>query len=301
MNSIPIERILVPTDMSEFADLALEYALLFQKRFQSEVTLLRAEDFSFLFTAEFPLGYYLENASSWKKHAQELLRNYARGRIPGMKRVNTLVVDDMPARAIVRTADDIRADLIIMGTHGRHGLRRALLGSVTERVLRDTDRPVMTVTPQVSPAKAAMKMATILCPVNFTEVARTALEYACGFAQAFDAELIVMSVSETEDTRGTSVEAQFKDWVDPLVRGRTRYQQVLVSGEPAARVLEVADQIAPDLIVIGAQHKRFSDSTVIGTTTERITRFAKQPVLTLVRRTTVEKRQEKREPAAALA
>jgi nucleotide-binding universal stress UspA family protein len=297
MNS-NIKRILVPTDTSEFSNLALQYALLFQKKLGSQITLLYAEEFSFLFTGEYPIGYYFENVPEVKKHAAESLRKYAGEHVPNSAAVTTMIIDDTPARAILIAADDIQADLILMGTHGRHGLRRALLGSVTERVLRDTERPVMTVAPQLFPTNGEVKFATILCPVNFTSVAHQALEEACGFAEAFGADLIVMHVSEPDDTHGKSIEARFSGWVDPLVRDRTRYQQILVSGDPATQILEVAEQIGIDLIVVGAQHKRFSDATVIGTTTERITRFAKQPVLTVVRRTAAEKRQERKEELA---
>jgi nucleotide-binding universal stress UspA family protein len=300
MTSNPIERILIPTDMSDFATLALDYGLLIQKKLGSEITLLYAEEFAFLLTAEYPLGYYFDNSTAAKNHAHELLRNYAKRLVPEMAHVRTLVVDDSPARAIIRTADDIRADLIIMGTHGRHGLHGTLLGSVAERVLRETGRPLMTVIPQHFPAGRGLKFDTILCPVNFTDVARQALEQACGFAQAFDARLIVVNVVESHDTAMGSVEARFGQWVDPLLRGRSQYQQVLVGGDPAARVLEVADQIGADLIVIGAQHTRFSDATVIGTTTERITRFAKQPVLTVMRKAVPTVRHAREEAAVAV-
>jgi len=250
MSTHPIRRILVPTDMSEFATLALEYALLFRKRFDSQITLLYAEEFEFLLTAEYPVSYYFDNTAAARSHAHELLRNYARRHIDDMTGVRTLVLDSTPARAIVATADDANVDLIIMGTHGRHGLRGTLLGSVTERVLRETGRPLLTVLPnQFRGREVAIRR--ILCPVNYTAISDYALEYARSLEEAFGAELNVMNVPE---------------------------------GDAAEGVLKAAEAAQVDLIVLGAQHTRFSDATVIGTTTERITRFAKQPVLTVMRR-----------------
>ncbi|HEY6895433.1 MAG TPA: universal stress protein, partial [Rhodanobacteraceae bacterium] len=124
---------------------------------------------------------------------------------------------------------------------------------------------------------------TILCPVNFSEVAREALENACALADALEAQLIVANVVERGERVPAQVEDRFHAWVDPLVRARTTYESVVVTGDPAQRVLEIADQTRADLIVLGAQHEFFSDATVIGTTTERVTRFARQPVLTIVR------------------
>ena len=182
MNTHPMHRILVPTDMSEFATLALDYALLFRQKFDSQIALLYAEEFEFLLTAEYPLSYYFDNTSAAKSHAHELLRNYARRHIDDMTGVRTLVLDSQPARAIVGTADDINADLIIMGTHGRHGLRGALLGSVTERVLRETWRPVLTVLPKQFRGRDVV-VRRILCPVNYTAISDYALEYAQSIAE----------------------------------------------------------------------------------------------------------------------
>jgi nucleotide-binding universal stress UspA family protein len=200
-------------------------------------------------------------------------------------------VQDAPARAIVSAAKQLRADLIIMGTHGRHGLRRALLGSVTESALRETDCPVLTVTPSLMEKNAKPAIRTVLCPVNFTHVAREALQYASALAASFDAELAVMYVAEGIDQPMLpQLEAAFSNWIDPHVRDRCRYNQIVLrNGDPAEHVIKMSQKLGADLIVIGAQHKWFSDATVIGTTTERITRFAKCPVLTIVRRPAVEK------------
>lgn len=301
MNNFAIERILVPTDTSEFSNLALQYALLFQKQLGSSINLLYAEEFSFLFTRDYPIGYYFENAPEVKTRAAELLREYTQEHVPDAAHISTMIVDDTPARAILISADEIDADLIIMGTHGRHGLRRALLGSVTERVLRDTGRPVMTVAPRLMAVDAAVRIESILCPVNFTAVAHQALDEACAFAQAFDAQLVVLHVREPEQNVNDDIEVRFSAWLDPVVRKHVRFHQIVVSGDPASQILGIANQIGADLIVVGAQHRRFSDSTVIGTTTERITRFARQPVLTVIRRVAEEKRVERKEELAVRA
>lgn len=283
MNANSFERILVPTDMSDFGDLAFRYAMLFRERLQSNVTLLYAEEFSYLGLTDLPLSYYLENAPEAKMRLLTKLRKYADDHAAKDAHIETMVVDNAPAPAIVATADLVNADLIIMGSHGRHGLKRALLGSVTEEVLRQTDRPVMTVLPARHRPGAPAAIKTILCPVNFTDIARVALKQAAAMALTFDAGLVVMHVSEGNDSPAL-VQLRFGAWVDSLVRSRTRYRQISAHGDAAARVLEVADDISADLVVIGAQHRFFSDATIIGTTTERITRFARQPVLTVVRK-----------------
>jgi nucleotide-binding universal stress UspA family protein len=285
MESYGFDRILIPTDMSDFARLALRYGALFRERLHSTLTLLYADEFYMpVDLLEVPMGYYLENSPETRLKLELRLRAHADETVGG-KGVETAVVQDAPARAIIATATGMNADLVIMGTHGRHGWRRAILGSVTENVLHETKAPLLTVTPHRMTVGDNLRIARILCPVNFTRVAREALEYAGTLAQAFDAELTVMYVAEgIEPPLVPELETAFRMWLDPQVRDRSRFSHVLVrNGDPAARVLNAATDLAADLIVVGAQHKFFSDATVIGTTTQRITRFATCPVLTIVR------------------
>ena len=277
------DNILVPTDMSDFGDLALQYALLFSEGLGSRITLLNAEEVSW-FASEHPIGYYFENVPEAKVALAKRLHDYAASHLPATTQATTLFEDDTPESAIVRTARDIKASLIIMGTHGRHGLRRALLGSVTERVLRETDVPVITVRPPLFPTNADAAIRTVLCPVNFTDIARTALEQACAVAESFQAQLVVVHVADEVETRlFAGVQEEFRHWVDPLLRANTRYKEIVVHGDAAERVLDIADQVRADLLVVGAQHRLFHDATVIGATTERITRFAKRAVMTVIR------------------
>jgi nucleotide-binding universal stress UspA family protein len=186
-----MKQILVPTDLSDFAELAMDYALLFRKQLGSRLTLLYADEVrlpvEFL---EYPLGYYLENAPDTKQRMQQKLRDFALLKAPEGG-IETIVVDDSPARAIVQTARDIHADLIIMGTHGRSGWKRALLGSVTEAVLHDCDVPILTVTPLLHPLGGELSIRRVLCPV-------TAIEAGTSVAAAFHAELMLMAVSEDD-------------------------------------------------------------------------------------------------------
>lgn len=302
MQPTEYERVLVPTDMSDFSAVALRYAALLRERLGSRITLLYADETWLPMDAlEMPLGYYLDNAPETKSKLQHKLREFASSALPGP--VETQIVQDAPARAIVRAAKEMNADLVIMGTHGRRGWRRALLGSVTESVLHEIDRPVLTVTPAVQQANPDIRR--VVCPVNFTYVARESLQHACAMAAAFDAELIVMYVAEgVQPPKLPEVEAAFSLWVDPAVRGRARYKLSLVSeSQPAEAILGTVGELEADLIVLGAQHKFFRDATVFGMTTERITRFARCPVLTVVRnaRTEIEVTPQIEEHAEELA
>lgn len=295
METYGYDRILIPTDMSEFGKLALQCGALFQERLGTALTLMYADEFYFpVDLLEAPAGYYLETAPASKLKLQERLRDYIKTLVP--LGAEAVVVQDAPARAIVQTAKDTRADLIIMGTHGRHGIRRAVLGSVTEAVLHDSNVPLLTVTPNLMKPGAEPAITKILCPVNFTRVARESLQHACILAEAFNAELSIIYVAESiVEPHLPEIENAFVQWVDPHVRDRCSYRQIVTLHDDApSRVLDIAEESGADLLVIGAQHRRFSDATVIGTTTERLTRFARCPVLTVVRQAVVEESLEEK-------
>lgn len=287
MRSRLFEQVLVPTDLTSFTDSAMTHAQLFRRALGSHVVLMHADEISWV-AAEHPIGYYIDNIPERKVELQLRLSEFAKRYETDGSGVTTRFVDDQPARAILAVADEIDADLIVMGTHARRGLKRAVLGSVTERVLRDTKRPVLTVRPGAMPAA---QLRSILCPVNFTNVARVALEQAAAIAQAFGAMLIVMHVVEGELPVLSHVNEEFAAWVDPLVRDRVTYQHIVVHGGAAERVTHTAEMIGASIIVIGAEHKLLSDATVIGSSTAQIIRASTRPVLTVVRRPAVETRQ----------
>jgi nucleotide-binding universal stress UspA family protein len=276
MAANPIRRLLVPTDLSDFGRVALRWADCFRDRLGAQITLMFANEPYFpVDVLEMAASPALLNTPELHERLNSELRDYAAANFADTSSIDMLVVDDYAATAIVQTAKKLDADLILMGTHGRRGLRRIIVGSVTENVLHLTDRPLMSVPP--SDAKALEpQIRKIICPVNFTNIARQALERASTLAETFGAELILMNVEER------SAPADFDQWIQQSMPQRREYTKLVVHGHAAEEVLKTADSADADLIVIGAQHKRFRDATVIGTTTERVVRFAKRPVLTVI-------------------
>ncbi|HXG58658.1 MAG TPA: universal stress protein [Thermoanaerobaculia bacterium] len=269
-----IDRILVPTDLSDFAREACAWASFFHRRLGSRITLLFAnEPYIPIDIVELTAAYTFEANRDLEEKLAERLDAFADEVFPGMRQaVETMVVDAAPAPAIVDTAKKIGADLILMGTHGRRGWRRALLGSVTEGVLRETDRPLMSVpSTGVQPA-----LERIVCPVNFTDIGRKGLESAIALAEAFGAKVHAVHVADPDDAEG-----DFGGRLEALVRDRCDCTWSVARGNAAEEVLRTAAEGKADLIVIGAQHKRFTDTTVLGTTTERVVRFARRPVWTV--------------------
>jgi nucleotide-binding universal stress UspA family protein len=137
----PIRSILVPTDFSETADRAIEQALVLAQKFEAKITLLHVLSmpvYSYMDGASWPIdGIRAEAAKAIEEAASKV-----RARWP---RVDASLVEGVAWEEIVRLATDRDVDVIVMGTHGRRGFSRMLVGSVAERVVRLSPAPVMTV------------------------------------------------------------------------------------------------------------------------------------------------------------
>ncbi len=181
-----------------------------------------------------------------------------------------------PVPAILRAAREDDARLIVMGSHLHRGWRSALTGSVISDVIHGASCPVMTVGGRLNEDKP--HITRVLCPVNFTDVARQSLRFASMLADLFAAELLVVHV--VEPGQPLIAESRVREWIEPEMRESAKYREIIMRGGPAERVLDCAEDLGADLLVIGAQHKMFRDATVIGSTTERLIRFADCPVIT---------------------
>lgn len=136
------ERILVPTDGSIGVERAVEHAIDLARTYDAELHALYVVNVASL-SAEVNSRAVTENFEELGERATEAVAEQAAD--AGIEDVTTEVVHGIPHRTILEYAGDNDVDLVVMGTHGRTGLDRYLLGSVTERVVRTSDVPVLTV------------------------------------------------------------------------------------------------------------------------------------------------------------
>jgi nucleotide-binding universal stress UspA family protein len=208
------------------------------------------------------------------------------------------------AKEIVATAHSAQSDLIVLGTHGRSGFERLILGSVTEKVLRKAGCPVLTVPPRLTEA-AAIPSATfkrILCAIDFSGCAMRGLEYATSLAQEANAQLTVLHVVEPLPSVPGDYESAvaglktIKEYVAAAieegrellrrsipdqVRTYCQVETVQRVGKPYREILELATEQASDLIVIGVHGRGVVDLMFFGSTAQHVVRQAACPVLTL--------------------
>jgi len=146
MTTLP-RTILVAIDFSDHADHALDYAAGLAQRLDAKLHLVHAIAVPSLGVPELGVAYSSMMMESTVKEAQDALAALA-ARYRDRSPIATTHLEVGDARDVIdRVAETIGADLIVMGTHGRRGIRRALLGSVAEAIVRSAPCPVLVVRP----------------------------------------------------------------------------------------------------------------------------------------------------------
>ena len=175
------------------------------------------------------------------------------------------------AACILRRAR--RADLVVLGTHGRTGLLRAALGSVAEAVMRASPCPVLAV------RTAPNEVRTVLAPVNLQAYAFEGLLLAAETAAFFGAELVLLHLSPIGEHEGNPrrVINGLIERLSADLRAKVRPRLILRGGDPIPDIL--AESCRHDLVVLTAHRKSLLGDFVLGTTVERVVRYASVPVL----------------------
>jgi len=196
-------------------------------------------------------------------------------------------------------ADQNAIDLIVVGTHGRTGLGKLLLGSVAEDILRHAPCPVLTVGPRVSGrdklpfetghdvAPVELEMRSILFATNFAESSRLVAQAAVFLAEDFRSRLTLLHVMEDYTSLGRDpkpVEAaarHLKELIPPDAALQYAPEPVLEFGPAWQRILKVASDREADLIVIGARAAEPGSTHLPWSTTHHVIAHAHCPVLTM--------------------
>jgi nucleotide-binding universal stress UspA family protein len=204
-----------------------------------------------------------------------------------------------PAATIVDQAVVLPADLIVMGTHGRGGFDRFVLGSVAEKVLRKAPCPVLTVPPHATGAPPSeVLFRRILCPIDFSPASEQALGFALDLARQANGTVTLLHVIEwfTEEARLSFADFDVvafrrrlavasRERLAALVAGEPRtwcdINDEVAFGRPHREVIRVAGERASDLIVMGAQGRGGPGLVLLGSTTEQVVRAGTCPVLTV--------------------
>ncbi len=280
------KQILCPTDFSEHSAAALRAAGGIAKAFDAKVMVLHAQ------RLEAPVYFTKAQTQALRaqlrrgaRAARDFVSKFATQYLPESVEHSVLLVEQDPVQAILQELKRERAGLLVMGTHGRTGLARIRLGSVTESILRQVTVPVLTVGPHIKPTPALGSLRRVLCPVNYSDLAQVAFEHAAALAVKTGAELVLTHVLESEAHGNEAQDLQeLCDWVAPEVRQRCTVREVVKQGSPAEQIVAEAKNSRADVVVVGAHPRSFLGTVLFGSTTELVIRNAPCPVLSVIRK-----------------
>jgi nucleotide-binding universal stress UspA family protein len=291
---IRFAQILCPIDFSEFSRRALDHAAAIARWYEARLTVLYV--FPNLPVMDLP-PMALEEKD--RERLTEEMKRFTAHLPPGVPLEHRIEEAPDIHQEILGQAASIHADLLVLGSHGRSGFDRLMLGSVTEKLLRRVPCPTMVV-PQRAPDAALdqpVQFRRILCPVDFSDASTRAVEFALTLAEEADAQLLVLHVIEVPpELQESHVSATFsvenvraaaeadrlqrlRALVPEQARSFCTVETSVREGAAYREILKVASERKSDLIVMGVQGRGAIDLMVFGSNTARVVRAAACPVL----------------------
>jgi nucleotide-binding universal stress UspA family protein len=273
-------RILVPLDGSPLSDRVLAQVRRVLHREDAQVVLLH------VITDEAAARLYPPGENGLvlaRKHVEKLRDELV---AQGAQAESRVVTGD-PAARILEIADEIGADLIAMTTHGRTGLDRFVRGSVAERVLRHTSRPLLLVNPHTR-AEGELELERILVPLDGSELAGEILPLVATLARLYDAEVVLLYAIELAVVLDPMVAAlpvltpadaetllaPFKKRL-PGIKTRTR----IAMGPPAASIVEAIREEKASLVAMTTHGRAGLSRWFFGSVAEQVVRNTSCPLL----------------------
>jgi nucleotide-binding universal stress UspA family protein len=303
---IEVKQVLCPIDFSEFSSRALTHAAALARWYEARLTALYVWANVPAFAVIPSLQQYASPPPASLIEAERL------GLESEMRRFCARAAGDVPVTTTVQEAPSIEkeilaqidlldADLLVIGSHGRSGFQRLLLGSIAENVVRKAPCPVMVVPAHDALPPGEVRFRRIVCPVDFSDSSRAALEYAFSLAEESDGWLSLLHVleippefQEMPTREGIDVprvraaaEADALKRLRELIPGDVRsyctVETSVLDGKAHRQILATAAERHADLIVMGVSGHGAVDRWVFGSNTSSVIRGASCPVLTVRR------------------
>jgi nucleotide-binding universal stress UspA family protein len=287
------KKILVPVDFSDFSDKAAEYALFLAEKYRAHITLLHVivlfqEDFD----EEEQLKMYEKIIQSKEKEREKKLETHKKTAKNRGVEINSVLLRSFSiSNSILDYIVDKDFDLVIMGTHGHAGFKKLLLGSVTEKVVRESPIPVLTIHKDYN----KIEIKEILVPVDLSGYSHTTIDWGKALAKEFKAALEFLHVVEMEahpEFYNISFEPILKE--NPNLADHITKNMIKATGIPKDKatyavkegkvykeIKKYADYSQIDLIVMGSHGRGELEDFLLGSNSERLVRIASCPVLTV--------------------
>jgi nucleotide-binding universal stress UspA family protein len=291
---LEIKLILCPIDFSEFSIRAYRHALSLAEHYRANLV---AQHIVELW--KYPYADYAASAGDYqefcralseggKQQLQEFVKDHANNNI----QPELVVHQGIAAECILSFAQGHKADLVVMGAHGRRGYDRLTLGSVTNRVMRSAPCPVLAICNPPRDASAEGKqpghahhLSRILFCTDFSDNSERALTYAISATAEYDAQLTLLHVLEEVPSQAkrenatATVNEQLDKLIPPEPRKTLKIKTAVRTGKPYQQIIQLAQEAQMDMVVMGVRGRGAWDLAVFGSTTYRVMQLGPCPVL----------------------
>jgi nucleotide-binding universal stress UspA family protein len=291
-----IKKILCPTDFSPFSQKALKYAMSLAEAYQATLYVQHVVESipPVYYGAEVPLVMDQDLQKELLERARRTLEDFVPTEAKQKLTIVPVLTEGNTYRQILALLEQEHVDMLVMGTHGRTGLEKFFLGSVTEKIIRKAPCPVLTVCHSEKEGKKPIGFNRILVPIDFSEHSVRPLEYALALAEDYKSQVYVLHVVEELPYSPIPEMPAFSlpEYTNYLVKDAERKiddaipENAKIKIEPLVRVgaahkeiVSVAEEINADLIISGVLGRGAIGAALFGSTTYRVMRSAQCPVL----------------------
>ena len=302
MKKLLIQNIVVPIDFSKMSMQAIEVAKQLSRRFDASMHLAHVHDFSY--AADFvapgsPIGpfSFVPYEHDIEQAVLKELGSVAHDCSVSSARCHVLT-GAPPFDEICRLAQTMPADLIVMPTHGRTGLKHVFLGSTAERIVQHSSCPVLVTRESALRANngSRFRIKTILVPIDFSNCSREGLRYAIAFASEFGAKMILLHATYTgyvyscegtaiydipslQDAARKTAERKMRELIRTVNFGAVNFETVFTEGSPVIDICSFAIDHDVDLIITSTHGFTGFTHVLIGSIAEQVVRHAPCSVL----------------------
>ena len=283
---ISIKTILCPVDFFPASDAAVNYAAGLAANYEAGIHLLHV----ITPLPAMPYEYAIDASpivKSMEDEAKAELENLAdKVKAAGISVDYEVRAGDV-YEEIKRSIDIVKPQLVVMGTHGRRGVERWFMGSTTEKLLRHSPVPLITITGTGEKA-GIPRFRRILVTTDFSEGTADALAYAFSVAQENESQITLLHVvhdvaadvsGKYRDTLIQGVRKQLDDLVPAEATPWCDVNTEVETGVPYRIILRAIEDQKIDLLVMNIHGKGMLDRALLGSTAERVVRVAPCPVM----------------------
>ncbi len=256
--SLPIRRLLVPLDGSDVAEQVLPTATAFAKYFKAPLSLFTVEE-----KDEEENAYLRAVGERYRDDPFDVEHTTAKGPV---------------AKTIEAAAYENEADLIVMSTHGRSGVKRMVMGSVAAELIPNASKPVLLV--RATAQNQAPAFHTLLVTLDGSALAERVLPFVCSVAATFKSRVILLTVPQenTVETLGLQTK-QYLEGVASVLQKLDISTEILITGQdPIPTILKVSRDENVDLIMLATHGRGGIKRLLIGSVADAIMQGADCPV-----------------------